>query len=527
VGVPVESRTLGQQPGGGGGGGGRPARLWTVIGGALVFLAALLLSTAAGGAAIVTAILAMGAGVVVMRRPAIGILIYLTTFLFTYPSFLRGAGNLTVNNVMGLILLPLMLYGMLREGNTWLVRYRPVALLAAVVAVMVTSGVFYTPSTEYVNVRDQQKLETSRRAQGPALIATRNPGTKFLTRFVFLTFFVFFIRSPRDLKWVVGIIISCLLLTYLSVSSEAGPFGWGAGRLRVLGEQGAAVYAGRNPNKLAYFALFGLTLLWYARRAIKQPLLYPLWFVAVFIAFIMIPLTGSRSGLLNLLFFGGIVMMEGRFNYRKIVGLALITGFLIMQFGYNTSVIDVLFPSDVASRLTRFDVNTGVLDEGVEASGSAEGRLQTAQSALRIWRYHPVFGVGIGNFNTERAATDPMGTVGPPHNSYLWALAEGGLVTFSLYAAVFIWTFRKIRGLEWEYEARYGPVGLGWLVTGMRTALIGFLIFSFFADMWHHILFYIIMGMCFTLIRMHERYAETGVVPEPFRLAGPSSPPSA
>ena len=56
---------------------------------------------------------------------------------------------------------------------------------------------------------------------------------------------------------------------------------------------------------------------------------------------------------------------------------------------------------------------------------------------------------------------------------------------------------------------------MGWMVSCMRTILIGFLVFSFFADMWIHILFYIIVGMCISVVRMHQVYAETGRLPSP------------
>jgi O-antigen ligase len=231
----------------------------------------------------------------------------------------------------------------------------------------------------------------------------------------------------------------------------------------------------------------------------------------------MIPLTGSRSGLLNLLFFVGIVMLEGRFNYRKVVGLALVTFFMAIQFGYDISVLDLILPEEIASRLTHVGLRGEILEEeGLEAAGSTEGRVRTMQAALRVWSLHPVFGVGIGNFNTERAVTDPFGTVGPPHDSYLWALSEGGLFALILYLGFFWWVFKKIRGIEWEYQARFGPVDLGWMVSAMRTVIIGFLFFSFFADMWHHELFYIIAGMSLALIRLHELYAETGQAPQPF-----------
>jgi hypothetical protein len=54
------------------------------------------------------------------------------------------------------------------------------------------------------------------------------------------------------------------------------------------------------------------------------------------------------------------------------------------------------------------------------------------------------------------------------------------------------------------------------MVSAMKTVIIGFLFFSFFADMWHHELFYIIAGMCLSVIRLHHLYAETGQAPQPF-----------
>ena len=67
-----------------------------------------------GGPAAVGGVVALVAAGLIVRRPTLGILVYLTTFLFTYPAFLRGSGNFTINNLLGLTLLPLMLFGMLR-----------------------------------------------------------------------------------------------------------------------------------------------------------------------------------------------------------------------------------------------------------------------------------------------------------------------------------------------------------------------------------------------------------------------------
>lgn len=498
------------------GGRNRTGVIWLAIAGLLVLLGSFRIAAGGGGPMAIGGILALVAAMFIVRRPTLGILIYLTTFLFTYPAFLRGSGNFTINNVLGLTLLPLMLYGMLREGNWWIARWRPIVNLAVIVVVMIGSSIFYRPAIDVGRDFLAERAVTSARAQGEALIATRDDSAKFLTRFVFLVFLVYFVRTPRDMKLVAATIVLCLLATYFSVSTEEGARGWGTGRLRVMGEAGTGLYAGRNPNKLAYFALYCLTLLWYSKRAIKSSLLYLPWAAATVLVFAIIPLTASRSGLLNLLIFLAIIMLEGKFNYRKFVGLAAVGLFFIIQVGFDLSVVDLFFPEDVAARLTRFEVRTEALEMGLEGQGSAEGRIQTALSATRVFRYHPLFGVGIGNFNYERAILDPFGTVGPPHNSYLWALSEGGLIGLLLYAAFFVWVWRTIRNIEWEYEARFGALGLGWLVNATRTALVGFLFFSFFADMWHHVLFYIVMGFALAVIRAHQVYAETGQIPQAF-----------
>lgn len=500
------------------------ARLGLAAGFFGLLLASYLTALTDSGGLLVGAMVGVMGVALVLRRPSLGVFILLTTFLFTYPAALRGIGNLTINNVLGLILIPMAAYDMLRERSWWVLRFKPFVLLAIISASLLISSALYTGQSEYVEQRDVSKVEKSQRSQGPALFATRDAGAKYLTRFVFLILFVFFVRTNRDLRIVSGILVLALLTTYFSVGTGEGAAGWGTGRLRSLSDAGGAVYAGRNPNKLAYFALLVLTLLWYGRVTIQKRVWWPLWGTITALTFAMIPMTSSRSGLLNLLLFMLIVLLEGRMNLRKLTALVAISFVVIVQFAYDTSIVDLLLPSETAARLENIGVRSEVVeDEGFEAQGSAGGRFRTAQSTLRVWYEYPLFGVGIGNFESERAATDTFGVVGPPHNSYLWCLAEGGLLVFVLYVWLFAWTYRRLTDIQWEYEARYGTMQLGWLVNAMRTSMVGFLFYSIFADMWYHDFFYCILGISLSLIRMHEQYAETGRVPESYALGGRSS----
>lgn len=470
---------------------------------------------------LVGAVFAGVAAVTVLRYPFVGILIFLTTFLFTYPAPLRGIGNLTINNLLGMILLPMLLFGTLREGIGWFTRLRPLVWLVVAGGILLTAGTLYNRE---VNVEGLETVELRRgverelygarvQTQG-ALIETRDRGVKYVTRFAFVVFFVFFVRTPQQLKVIVGILLSVLLMTYLNVGSEAGELGWGRGRLRVTGSAGTALYTGTNPNKLAFYGLFCLTFLWYMRVRIHSMVLYAGWLASTVAAAVAIPLTASRSGLLNLFAFVGIVLLEGRFSYRKVVGLAFLAMVATVQFGYNVNLADFLLPEDVSGRLTQLaPVGDELLPEGQEARGSFQKRVRTILNSADMLSVHPLLGVGLGNYPLVRTAVAPTAAPGPPHNSYIWAATESGLIGLFLYLASFVWIFRNLSDIRQDYDGRFGPLDLEWLVHAMRTALILFMIFSFFADVWAHIYFYVILGMSLSLIRMHRTYTETGRVP--------------
>ena len=72
---------------------GQPNPLLYIIGALLVVLTALQVSITGSGTFILALVVMAVGAVVIVRRPAIGILIYLTTFLFTYPSWLRRRGS--------------------------------------------------------------------------------------------------------------------------------------------------------------------------------------------------------------------------------------------------------------------------------------------------------------------------------------------------------------------------------------------------------------------------------------------------
>ncbi len=473
------------------------------------------------GAGFLVAFAAVLGAYAVLRYPFLGVFAFLMTFLFTYPEPLRGSGNFTINNLLGVVLVPILLFGTLRDGIGWFWRTRPLVALLATMVILLSSGVVYNRYVGDVEGRAtieerkgvSKELYGQRKAGGELLVRTRDPRIKIVTRYAFLLFFVFFVRTPRQIKVVIALLLSVLLLSYMNVSSEAGELGWGKGRLRVVGDAGVALYAGSNPNKLAFYIMLCATFLWYARTRIASNWGRLLCMGAFAVCMVNLLMTGSRSGLLSEVVFFGIVMLEGKITYRKLFGAALAGMLLLVQVGYDVNVLELFLPRQTAERLGRLRGAGDILSEGQTVEGSFQKRVRKLGETAGMITIAPLLGVGLENYETVSQIYDPAGVGGPPHNSYLWAATEGGLVTLGLYLFCFYWMLKELFGISRDYAGRFGPVDAFWMVNAVRTALLMFLFFSFFADVWNHVYFYVIAGLGLSLIRVHLTYAETGHVP--------------
>jgi O-antigen ligase len=90
-----------------------------------------------------------------------------------------------------------------------------------------------------------------------------------------------------------------------------------------------------------------------------------------------------------------------------------------------------------------------------------------------------VAGVGIGNFRWANKYYHD--SFKPPHNSYFWAAAEGGILVLAAYLLLFRMIWRRLGRLRKIYGQRPDlPYFPHWL----RVYMVLFVFFSFFADVW-------------------------------------------
>ena len=91
-----------------------------------------------------------------------------------------------------------------------------------------------------------------------------------------------------------------------------------------------------------------------------------------------------------------------------------------------------------------------------------------------------------------------FGSPGSPHNSYFWAISEGGIPALVLYLMLFGLTLKYF--LDAERKSNRSEVRL--IARSLRTGLIAFLFFTFFADFWLNIITYVFVGLAIVLRRL-------------------------
>ncbi|HXH82885.1 MAG TPA: O-antigen ligase family protein [Candidatus Tectomicrobia bacterium] len=277
----------------------------------------------------------------------------------------------------------------------------------------------------------------------------------FRTGLVYVVLFLYFIRTPRHVRLVMGFLAVVIAVAVLDAFDIIGPAPSGE---RLHASQG---FAG-NSNRLALLAVWGTAIFWMLREHGAGRWWRRLTVIPLLALPVTVLMTASRNGLLQLLLLAGLILMGQRGwspgQRARSVALIATAGILAVA----------LAPSAVILRATSFEA-TARAPGGESLRHRSEGVAAGIEMALE----HPVFGVGPGNFRRH------TGTDLGPHNAYLWALTAGGPLLLLLYVLLFWSSLRAVRAAE-----RRGPPELLWASRATRCNLIVFLAFSLFADTW-------------------------------------------
>jgi len=154
----------------------------------------------------------------------------------------------------------------------------------------------------------------------------------------------------------------------------------------------------------------------------------PVWIVFSALAVLLVLASGSRGALIA--FMGSILIyLVVERNPRTIILAAFVC--IIFLIFWNYSII-----GEQAEKSFERRVVTSVFENRDDSH-----RLELFDSAIGIWERHPVFGAGLNSFSS--ITTDAY-----PHNMFLEALSEGGIVGVFLLITVFAIFFVKLMRLS-------------------------------------------------------------------------------
>lgn len=416
-------------------------------------------------------------------RPMIGVAFMTAGYMVAvYPSALEALGVLSVINLLGVCLLILLLAQILAERDLTIVLPPPVIVLLVI-------GLIFVLVTLYAEIKFPG-LQVSRATgrTGYKIIDRTNIMTEsFVTRLAFLVFISAFVRGRRDVR----IMFYCIIVA-LFVAVPSALTNWGEGELKHGFRVAASVTAGSNANRLGMICCFQIICWWYWYRS-HPTVLRRLWTYGVMAASaLVISGTGSRSAAIG----AGVTfvaMVVGRRRYRISMAGAIAS---VVVF---VAMLAMVAPPEAVQRMFSFFPQTR---HEVGAS-SIELRESAIDTGKEIIRDHPLTGVGLGNFREVARQVYADKYFRPPHNSFLWAAAEGGIFTVLAYLVLFYIAWRDLgRGILFEaHDPETAALGMA-----MRRVLVVFLVYSALADLWISPLMYVQIGFALAFRRYMEGY---------------------
>jgi hypothetical protein len=247
----------------------------------------------------------------------------------------------------------------------------------------------------------------------------------------------------------------------------------GGGRVRYRGVL-------QDPNELSLIAGIGLPLAFaFGQRQKKKKLRHRVLMIVTFALVLACAiLTRSRGG--------------------QLVFLTVLGAYCLWLFGKKGLVLGAVLAAPVLLLGGR---------TGSEASSSTLERLDCWSSALSIWRSHPLFGVGLGQFHEHNDMT--------AHNSYLLALSELGLPGMFLFSIVLYLSlkipFRVLAEVRaGEERGGIAPAGAAlarpWAM-GLVAAFAGLGVGIFFLSFTYHYVLWIYIGLSgalYSAVRSHH-----------------------
>jgi hypothetical protein len=440
--------------------------------------------------------IALSMGGFLFIRPVIGIAIMTAAFLLAaYPTLLQALGFLTINNLIGVCFVALLGLRILETRDLSFLKIRQVQVLAVI-------GIFLLIGT-YVSDWQFPQLAASV-GKTKQIDKKSDMGHDFVARLVFLIFFCVFVRTRADIKII---FMTFILALFAAVPSAL--MNMATGSLNRGFRAAASVTSGANPNRLAMICLIEVACWWFWAHARPGVIRKIIAFAAMGASVIVLMGTGSRSGLLGLGVLG-LLLQTGPKAYRV---PAAQVGMLVLVGAFAVATI---VPAESWQRMITFNPEKGEI-----GASSNTMREETLERAWQISMDYPFFGIGLGNFREVSRQVYQDEFYRPPHNSYLWAMSEGGIFVVLGYMVLFWVTWKDLAVVK---RLSYRDREIATQAASIHVVFLLYFFFSGFADLWLNPVTYVLLGLVYTIRRYVQELPDPGqtvVVAHPVRRALP------
>ena len=425
--------------------------------------------------------------VLVLQRPHVGISIFLTTFLVNYPAVAKGSGAITINNLLGVQFLVLLAWSYYRDRDAWYLSDPLFRLLLAIGALFVVGTI-----AAELNLPDSyiQRLVVVRTGSVRGNVVTDFTSRylfQFFSRVAFLIFVLRFVQTPRQLRGIFLVVLGCTLIAVPPALSAMRS----GGAERALTK---LVNWADNANRFAFGMLLGASLFYWLGANTRDRRMKLVAGAGIATLVPVAVLSASRSGFMGIFLLGFLVII-GAFGGERKKGVA--SGAIVMVLLMTLSGVGTYFFILTPAMQERLlNLNPFSEQKGVQGGASTEFRTATLEHSMEIIEEHPLMGIGLGNFRWYHKLR--QGRFKPPHNSFVWALAEGGIPLLGIYLVFFASVWRRLGRSRAAYA---NHPDLPYFPDWLRVYLVLLLFFSCFADVWLEEHIFLLAGSAILLDR--------------------------
>jgi len=321
---------------------------------------------------------------------------------------------------------------------------------------------------------------------------------------------IYFIQRPDSFQFAIWTLIaagvfmgSISVFQYLTGTFGNNYWGFGGWELQQSGGVNRQRLTGPyyNPNAYAQVLIVIIPLaidrFWNERRLLLRMLAG--W--GVLVCVLSVIFTFSRNGFVSMLFAIGVLFVLRRPNLLpSILSIALLVG--VLQFIPSTYL-------DRISSLLQFSQgqNSVISDE------SFRGRLSENIAAWQMFQEHPIFGVGLNNFQSEyqeysrRIGLDPRRELRSPASLYLEILSEQGL--FGVFVFVFlIYTVLKRLFFALSYFKRNDFFTLEYMTTALIASFGGYMFLAISKNSAYSNVYWSLVAICLSTVQIVKNIEE-------------------